>query len=72
MAASLGEVVAADPARVGLRLISGEMGQEAAISQRVGVTIHNEEAPAGSSLYDDFARASARVGITRKQAAWSS
>jgi hypothetical protein len=57
--------------RIGLRLVTGEMGQEAAISQRGSVAIHHEEAPAGSTLYDDFARASARVGITRKQAAWS-
>jgi hypothetical protein len=71
MAASLREVVAADKGRIGLRLVGGEMGQQAAISQRGSVTIHDEEAPAGSSLYDDFARASARVGITRKRAAWS-
>jgi hypothetical protein len=61
--------VAADTARIGLRLVGGEMGQEAAIRQRGGVTIDNEEASAGSSLYDDLARASARVGIARQQTA---
>src|SRR5262249_34004329 len=71
MAASLREVLAADASRVGLRLVGGEMCQEAAIPQRGSVAIHDEEAPAGSSLYEDFARAGARVGITREQAALS-
>jgi hypothetical protein len=68
----LREVVVTDTGGIGRRLVSGEMGQQAAISQRGRVTIHDEEAPAGSSLCDDFARSSVRVGIAGKRAVRSS